>query len=142
MFSYIWPIALVIFSNIVYQICAKSVPKEINPLASLTITYLMAALMSGILYAVLSDEVNFFREYGKLNWAPVGLGVVIVGLEAGWIYAYKAGWQVSTGFIVQSAVLAVALLFVGYWMYSEALSWNKIIGVSICIVGLIVINMK
>ncbi|MBQ1511244.1 MAG: hypothetical protein II178_08930 [Selenomonadaceae bacterium] len=142
MFSYIWPIALVIFSNIVYQICAKSVPKEINPLASLTITYLMAALMSGILYAVLSDEVNFFREYGKLNWAPVVLGVVIVGLEAGWIYAYKAGWQVSTGFIVQSAVLAVALLFVGYWMYSEALSWNKIIGVSICIVGLIVINMK
>ena len=127
---------------IVYQICAKSVPKEINPLASLTITYLMAALMSGILYAVLSDEVNFFREYGKLNWAPVVLGVVIVGLEAGWIYAYKAGWQVSTGFIVQSAVLAVALLFVGYWMYSEALSWNKIIGVSICIVGLIVINMK
>ena len=142
MFSYIWPIALVIFSNIVYQICAKSVPKEINPLASLTITYLMAALMSGILYAVLSDEVNFFREYGKLNCAPVVLGVVIVGLEAGWIYAYKAGWQVSTGFIVQSAVLAVALLFVGYWMYSEALSWNKIIGVSICIVGLIVINMK
>ena len=130
MFSYIWPIALVIFSNIVYQICAKSVPKEINPLASLTITYLMAALMSGILYAVLSDEVNFFRDYGKLNWAPVVLGVVIVGLEAGWIYAYKAGWQVSTGFIVQSAVLAVALLFVGYWMYSEALSWNKIIGVS------------
>ncbi len=34
------------------------------------------------------------------------LGIVIVGLETGWIYAYKAGWQVSTGFIVQSAVHA------------------------------------
>lgn len=33
--SYIWPMALVVTSNIVYQICAKSVPEEINPFASL-----------------------------------------------------------------------------------------------------------
>ena len=142
MFSYVWPLALVIFSNTVYQICAKSVPKEINPLASLTVTYLAATLVSGILYATLSDDIDFLREYEKLNWAPALLGLVIVGLEAGWIYAYKAGWQVSTGFIVQSSVLAVVLLFVGYWMYHEALSWNKIVGVSICMIGLVFINMK
>ena len=67
---------------------------------------------------------------------------MIVGLEAGWIYAYKAGWQVSTGFIVQSAFLAVVLIFVGYLLYHEVLSWNKIAGVAICLVGLIVINWK
>ena len=27
MFSYIWPIALVVLSNVVYQICAKSTPR-------------------------------------------------------------------------------------------------------------------
>ena len=27
MFSYIWPIALVILSNTLYQVCAKSVPE-------------------------------------------------------------------------------------------------------------------
>ena len=43
--SYIWPIALVIICNTVYQVCAKSVPAEINPLASLTVTYLVAAIM-------------------------------------------------------------------------------------------------
>ena len=36
MFSYVWPIALVILSNAVYQICAKSLPDGIHPLASLT----------------------------------------------------------------------------------------------------------
>ena len=39
--SMIWPIALVIFSNIIYQICAKGVPKNMDVMASMTITYLV-----------------------------------------------------------------------------------------------------
>ena len=70
------------------------------------------------------------------------LGIVIVGLEAGWIFAYKAGWQVSVGFIVQSAFLAVTLLVVGFFLYHEALTWNKLIGVAVCLAGLIIINYK
>ena len=139
MLSYVWPIVLVVLSNVVYQICAKSVPKGMDPLASLTITYLVGAVASGVLYFILNRNGNLIQEYGKLNWAPIILGIVIVGLETGWIYAYKAGWQVSTGFIVQSAFLAVVLIFVGYFLYHEALTWNKIVGVAICIVGLIFI---
>ena len=77
-----------------------------------------------------------------MNWAPAVLGLVIVGLEVGWIYAYKAGWPVSTGFIVQSAFLAVALLAVGYFLYHETLTWNKIAGAVICLIGLGFINYK
>lgn len=131
-----------ILSNIIYQICAKSVPETINPFASLTITYLVGAIGSAVLFFVLNKDTDIIKEYGRLNWAPFVLGIVIVGLEAGWIYAYKAGWQVSTGFIVQSAFLAVALLVVGFLMYKEALTWNKIVGVVICPVGLFFINYK
>ena len=108
--SYIWPMVLLVVSNTVYQLCAKSVPKGINPFASLIVTYLIGAAASLVLYFVLGSDGNLLKEYGKLNWAPFVLGIVIVGLEAGWIYAYKAGWQVSTGFIVQSAFLAMSLL--------------------------------
>lgn len=142
MFNYIWPIALVILSNVVYQICAKSVPKEMNPFASLTVTYIVGAVFSVIMYFVLEKNGDLVKEYSKLNWAPIVLGIVIVGLETGWIYAYKAGWQVSTGFIVQSAVLAVMLLVVGYFLYHEALTWNKLVGVVICLIGLVFINYK
>ena len=142
MFSFIWPIALVIISNVAYQICAKSVPKDIDPFASLIITYLAGAAASAILYYALGSDGNLLSESRKLNWAPIVLGIVIVGLEAGWIYAYKAGWQVSTGFIVQSAFLSSVLLFVGYLLYHEALTWNKIVGVVICMIGLIFINYK
>ena len=142
MFNYIWPITLIVIANIVYQICAKSVPSGMNPFASLIVTYLVGALASTILFFALGHDLPLLKEIQKTNWAPVVLGIVIVGLEAGWIYAYKAGWQVSTGFIVQSAILAGGLLVVGYLLYHEALTWNKIVGVAICLVGLIFINYK
>ncbi len=142
MFSYLWPIALVILSNVLYHICAKSVPGEIHPFASLTVTYLTGAIASGILYYALSPQANLVKECSKLNWAPLVLGIVIVGLEGGWLYAYKAGWQVNTGFIVQSAFVSVILLFVGYCMYHEALTWNKLLGVAVCLLGLVIINLN
>ncbi len=142
MLTLIWPMALLIVSNTVYQICAKSVPEGMNAFASLTVTYLIGAAASLILYYLLEKDANLFREYQKMNWAPAVLGVVVVGLEVGWIYAYKAGWPVSTGFIVQSAFLAVSLLFVGYFLYKETLTWNKILGAVICLIGLGFINYK
>ena len=140
MFSYIWPIALVICSNAIYQICAKSVPKEMNPFASLTITYLIAAVASGVLFFSMSTDGNLWKEYTKANWASIVLGLVIIGLEAGWICAYKAGWPVSTGFIVQSAALAGVLLLLGNFLYNEPLTQGKIVGVILCLIGLVFLN--
>ena len=142
MFSYIWPIALAILSNVLYHICAKTTPEEVHPFASFTVTYLTGAVLSAVLYYVLAPQANLVRECSRLNWAPFALGIVIVGLEGGWLYAYKAGWQVNTGFIVQSAFVSVLLLFVGYFLYREALSWNKLLGTAICLLGLVFINLN
>lgn len=142
MFSYLWPIALVVLSNIVYQICAKSVPEGINPFASLTVTYLIGAAASAVLFLFTNPGGGLFKEFGKINWSPFVLGVVIVGLEAGFIYAYKAGWQIGTASVVQSSVLAVALIFAGFMLYHEALTWNKLVGVGVCLIGLVIMNLK
>ncbi|MCD7950070.1 MAG: EamA family transporter [Erysipelotrichaceae bacterium] len=140
MLVYVLPIVLVVVSNIVYQICSKSVPSAMNPLASLTITYIIGAIVSAVLYFILNKDGNLINEYKHLNWAPFVLGIVIVGLEVGFIYAYKAGWTISTASIVQSSFLAVALIFVGFILYGEPITWNKIIGIIICLIGLIFIN--
>lgn len=140
--SYIWPIALVVISNIIYQICAKSVPKDMDAMASMTVTYLVGAVCSAIIFYAMHRNGNLLHEYSKLNVAPFLLGVSVVGLEVGFIYAYKAGWPVSTASIVQSAFLSVALIFVGALLYREAITANKIIGVVICLIGLYFINKK
>ena len=142
MLSYIWPIALVVLSNTLYQICAKSVPEGMNPLASLTVTYLVGAAVSCALYFILNRNANLLREIRLTNWAPIVLGVVIVGLEVGFIYAFRAGWQISMAQIVSSAVLAMILIFVGYLLYHEAITWNKIVGIIVCLAGLVLINYR
>ena len=142
MFSYVWPLGLVVLSNVFYQICAKSVPDKMNPFASLTITYAIGAIASLIMYLALNKGGNIIHEYQKTNWAPFVLGFVIVGLEVGYIYAYKAGWPVSVAQIVQAAVLAVILIFAGYMLYKEAITWNKIAGIIVCLAGLGLINLK
>ena len=142
MFSYIWPIALVVFSNTLYQICAKSVPEGMNPLASLTVTYLIGAAVSCGMYYLLNRDANLFRELRLTNWAPAVLGVVIVGLEVGFIYAFRAGWQVGVTQIVTSAMVAVILIFVGHMLYHEAITWNKVAGIVVCLAGLVLINYR
>ena len=140
MASYIGPVALVVLSNTLYQICAKSIPETVNPIASLTITYLTAAAASVVLYCVLNRDVNLVQQWRQINWASIVLGLVLVGLEAGFIYAYQAGWQVSTAATVQSAFLAILLLAVGVALYHEAITWNKIVGVAVCLIGLAILN--
>ena len=142
MLAFIWPIALVIFSNIVYQICAKSVPDSVNPFASLTVTYLIGSAISLILFYATDSDRSIMKELGAINWSSFVLGLVIVGLEVGFIYAYKAGWQVSSASVVQSSFLAVALIIVGALLYKEPVSRNKLIGIAFCLVGLVFINMK
>jgi len=142
MFNYIWPLGLIVISNVLYQICAKSVPAEMNPLASLTITYLIGAAVSFIFYFVLYRNNNLLQEYHKANWAPFVLGVSVVGLEVGFIYAFKAGWPISITQIVQAAIVAVILIFVGYAFFKDNITWNKVCGVVVCLAGLGLINLK
>lgn len=131
----VWPIALAVISNIVYHICAKSAPEGISPFASLTVTYAVAALVSLLLFLLLG-EGSLARSLRQMNWTSAVLGVAIVGLEAGFLYAYRLGWTVSTAQIVQCAFLSIALLAVGALLYGEAIGWSKIAGAGICLVGL------
>ncbi|HAW44726.1 MAG TPA: hypothetical protein DCW60_00010 [Sutterella sp.] len=142
MLAYIWPIALVIVANVVYQVCAKAVPADMSPLASLTVVYFVAFSVSALLYFVLTDHPNLVVEYTKINWAPFAFGIVLVGLEVGFIFAYKAGWPVSTAATVQSAFVAVALVFVGALFYGETINASKVIGVVLCLFGLYFLNQN
>lgn len=142
MLSYIWPIALVLTANTFYQICAKSIPGDMDPLASVTVSYLIAAAVSFVLYFVLRKEGTLAEEYARLNWAPFAIGVILIGLDIGCIYAYKVGWPVSTMQIVQAAVLAIVLIFVGKLLYKEEITWNKVAGILVCLAGLGLINLK
>lgn len=142
MISYVWPLLLILVSNTLYQICTKTQPDGLNPFAFLTVTYLVGSLVCLVIYFVTSRGGNILKDFSHLSWSPFVLGLVVVGLEAGYLYAYKAGWQVSTLPVVQASLLAGVLVIVGFFLYHEKVSWNKIVGIVACIIGLFFINLK
>lgn len=135
-----WPIALAVCSDIFYQVAAKSTPTQLNPFASLTITYLIGSAVSVLIFFITSKGGNLIHELGNINWTAFLLGFAIVGLEAGSIYMYKVGWNLNTGYIVKSCFLALALIIVGYLLYKEQVSATKIAGIAVCMIGLFLIN--
>lgn len=139
-FQLYWPIGLIVLSNIFYHICSKQMPEGVHPLAALTVTYGVGAIASSALYCLLNRGGNLLEEYRQLEWPAFVLGLAVVGLEAGSIYMYKAGWNLNSGHLVHGTILAIALIFVGYFLYHEAITWTKLAGICLCLAGLALVN--
>lgn len=138
--SYYWPILLIVASNVMYHITAKSIPETINPLASLSVTYICSGVLALTLYFFTSPVKNLATEYTHLNWTAVMMAVAIVGLELGSIYMYKAGWNISVGSLVSNIALAMALIAVGLLFYKETITLQQFVGIGLCCVGLVLIS--
>ena len=63
MWTMIWPILTVVTSNAIYNICTKSTPQSVNGFASLTISYIIAAVCSIIMFFITSDQKNLITEF-------------------------------------------------------------------------------
>ena len=138
--SMLWPIVLIVISSVCYQICAKSSPSFMHPLAVLVIAYAVGTVGCAILYMVLNRGGNLLAEIKSSNKIPYLIGICLIGLEVGTIYMYKVGWAVNTGYIVHSSLIAVGLLIAGYVLFREPITVNKVIGIVICMIGLYFIN--
>lgn len=136
------PIITVVCSSVIYHVCAKSTSPKINAFASLAVTYLIGAVVSAAAYYLTSPTKRLTEELSRVNWATLVLGLAIVGLEAGNIFMYKVGWDISLGPLVTSSTLAVTLLAVGVLFYREELSLTKVLGIVLCVAGLILVNKK
>lgn len=136
----IWPVLVVIAANTMYHICSKSTPANVQPFASLTVTYLVAACLSAILFFITSRDKNLLAAAANLNWASLLLGCAIVALEFGYLSIYRAGWNISTGSLVANIGLACVLLLVGVLFYQERIQWREAFGFLLCLGGIVLIN--
>lgn len=140
MFMYVFSIVLIVTSNVVYNISQKSTPGKVNPFSALFVTYLTAAVLTAILSLFFKFEKGFFQSFRELNWTTLALAAAIVGLEFGYLMAYRAGWNISVGSLVANIILAILLIPVGILFYKEGFESHKIFGAAFCIVGLVLIN--
>lgn len=140
MLSMIWPIALVVLANTLYNICTKSTPANANAFLSLTITYLGAAALSALAFLLGRRDASLLQELHRLNWTSIALAFSIVALEFGYIWVYRAGWKVNTASLVGNIALACVLVAVGAIFYREGISMRQLAGIGVCIVGLVLLG--
>ncbi len=140
MWNMLWPLLLIVGSNCFYNICQKSMPGEVNAFAGLTVTYLIGAAISFAAFVFYVRPSNVLAEMSKINWTSFVLGLAIVGLEAGYVFLYRAGWKVSNGALTCNICLATALLFIGYFLFRETITLKQLAGVAVCAVGLFLIR--
>ena len=67
------------------------------------------------------------------------LGIVIIGLEIGYILAYRNGWKMNAVSVTANIALAVVLIVVAFLFYKETMTIKQIIGMIAG--GLILINL-
>ena len=141
MWSMLYPILIIVVSNVLYNVCAKSTPSEVNAFAALSVTYLIAAIVSFTAFFITARGKNILTEFGKTNWSTFVLGVVIIGLELGYIIAYRNGWAMNTASVTANITLAVALIAVAAVFYKETITPRQIAGIVLCGGGLVLINL-
>ena len=137
----IWPILVVIASNTFYNICMKSTPSDVNPFAALMVTYIVSVIITAIIFVFMAKSEHICSELSKVSWVSVILAFALVGLEVGYVFVYRAGWQVSNATVVANIGLACVLIIVGYLLYKENVSIRQIFGIIVCMIGLILINL-
>lgn len=134
------PVLIIVAANVTYDISSKSIPEKLNAYAGITITYIVLAIFNLLLFKIINPETSIIVEWTQVNWAVVLFALTSIGLESGYIFLYRAGWNISLGGMICNTLLAISMLFVGRFLFYETVSLRQFLGVILCVAGLIIIN--
>ena len=135
-------IVLTIAASVMYHVVLKVTPDHVNPAISLVVTYGLAMVLSLCLLPFFPLKTGVVEAFRELNWASYALALALVGLEAGYLLAYRAGWRISVAAVFVNATMTLLLIPVGLSMFREKLSPLNIAGILVCVAGLVMMNLK
>ena len=135
-------LTIAVLGQVLYHVTQKSVAASAHPVVSLLAFYLVAALLTLPLFFLFPMQGSFAEEVGKLNWAVYGVAASIVLIEIGFLLAYRAGAELSSAFVLTSAVVTVSTLVIGLMFFAEGISPIKIAGIVLCLTGIGLITWK
>ncbi len=139
--QYTW-LALAIACTVGYHLVLKLTPAGANPLLSLMLTYALVTAVFAAILLVSPGGFEWRQELRQVNWTALALAVVIVGLDLGFLFLYRSGFEVSLGALVTQSAAAALLLAIGVLVFREKLSLANAAGLVLCFVGLWLVNRR
>lgn len=136
---YYFSMALVIICTACYHLGQKLINENINPMVSMTATYLVALIVS-IISIFIFPSKNIVASFRELSWPSYVLGIVVFGIEAGFLIAYRSGWNINVAPLFSNIISTLILVFLGLYIFKEQLSVTNMIGICLSVIGLILMK--
>lgn len=142
MFLFYFSITLAICSSALYHFVAKSTPSNVNFTVSLLVTYAVAFVVVLLTFFFFPLKNGLGFELKQLNWASIGLAIAIVGIEFGFLLTYRSGWNLGIAAVLVNVVASLILVPVAIFIFKDKISWINILGILVCLAGLVMLNWK
>jgi multidrug transporter EmrE-like cation transporter len=142
MFLFYFSITLAIASSALYHFVAKSTPANVNFTVSLLVTYAVAFVVTLLGFIFFPATKGISLELKQLNWASIALAIAVVGIEFGFLLTYRAGWNLGIAAVLVNVVASLILVPVAILVFKDKISWVNILGILVCLAGLIMLNWK
>jgi drug/metabolite transporter (DMT)-like permease len=131
-------ILIAVISYVFYHSAQKFLNTSLNPFLATAYTYAIAVSVSLLCYVFI--PLKSYQTPGPLQWPLVVMGLSVIGLDVGFILAYRAGWGVSTAPLVTNVIVALVLLPLGVLIFREKINAIQITGILCCVIGLVLIS--
>jgi uncharacterized membrane protein len=133
-------IIITIFATVLYNMSQKSISESINPFISMVVTYTMALIFSLLALIIFPINHNVTNSLKELNWASYALGLSAFGLEIGFLYVYRSGWNIAVAPIYVSIISTILLIILGIFIYKTKITFTNGLGICLSIIGLVLMN--
>ena len=141
--NYFFPPILIVLGLVIYQVSQKSTDPSANPFIVVIMAYLIGiAACVGAYFLFPKQETASLPMMRTVVWSALGIGLGAAAIEVGFMLAYRAGWNLSLLPLSVTVCSTILLAAIGLIAFRETLSMEKVIGVLLCIGGLVLITIR
>lgn len=119
-----------------YHIGQKSVPRSASPFVVLAIAYAAACLVCLAFIPVIGRMPSMGELRASIGWPTWIIAFSIVGIEVGYLLAYRSGWPIGIAFAVASTVTVIALAAIGAVYFGSPLHPRRLAGIALACLSL------
>lgn len=130
---YYTSLAIAVASVVGYHLAMKLVPPHVNPFLPLAAAYLLAFVCCLIGLFLWPTGT---RSLAALNPSVLALALSVLGIEVGFLLAYRAGVSAGFGALLVNVSATLVLVPVALIFFKDQLTWSKIAGVALSLAGL------
>ncbi len=123
------PILLTVFSSAAYHFTLKHISTKANMFAGLFWTYLISAVICLFFYFGQKNNDLFTVFSSEKSYLYILLALSLVGIELGYLFAYKGGGQVGQVSMIAQAISMILLVGIGYYTSKDSITLTKMLGV-------------